>query len=434
MTPAPTAWLLLRTGLAVILDAVAVVLLVWLVGQVLFGGSQLFETEARWVGAIGGLACVLNPGSRRSLPFPMLAYVSIAALSAAIHQWPIVGALTVFNWGGLFLPALNLITMAIFVFGGAHLLRTPWRQSAFMVFLAVAIHVLAAQMLFDRTMTGFVYNEGGSSSLPSVSQWGGLHQTGLLLVIGLPLSLTPSIIERSVSRTVTGLVLGGWLLGIALLNGSRAGISVMAATLMFMVGYRLWTATRFKFTRAILAAVILTVPAGLWYAASNVTTSMRAMSLSAASGRMPIWRAAANIVRDHPWLGVGPGNYTVAMLDGGYAEKLLYQVEGRYSGAEQAHNLLIHVAAETGVFGALFLLALFLWLVRGCWRAFRAGEVPLVSAGLLCALLAFLMRSMSDDFLDGLITTDRTRVLVWALFAAALAVCRLPLTVEPRRS
>jgi O-antigen ligase len=161
---------------------------------------------------------------------------------------------------------------------------------------------------------------------------------------------------------------------------------------------------------------------------------MRAMSLSAASGRMPIWRAAANIVRDHPWLGVGPGNYTVAMLDGGYAEKFLYQVEGRYSGAEQAHNLLIHVAAETGVFGALFLLALFLWLVRGCWRAFRAGEVPLVSAGLLCALLAFLMRSMSDDFLDGLITTDRTRVLVWALFAAALAVCRLPLTVEPRRS
>ncbi len=54
-----------------ILDAAGLVLLFWLCGQVLFGGSQLFETEALWIGAIGAIACWLQPGAPRSLPLPM---------------------------------------------------------------------------------------------------------------------------------------------------------------------------------------------------------------------------------------------------------------------------------------------------------------------------------------------------------------------------
>lgn len=428
MTPEPTAWSLLRAGLAVILDAVGVVLVAWLVGQVLFGGSQLFETEALWIGGIGALACWLAPAARRNLPIPLLAYVGVAVLSAAVHQWPAVSAAPTPNWWSLFAPAVSLMTMAVYVLGVAHLLRDRLRVSLFVVLLAASIQVLAAQIMFDRTVTAFLYNEAGSTSLPSVAQWAGLHQTGLLLVIGLPLCLSVAMLGRTATRVAASLTLSTMLLVVAFFNGSRGGMAVMALTAVGMLLASVIKPRGAGWLRPVFVALIAALPLLLWYSATHVTTSVRSWSLS--TGRVQIWMAAARVVRDHPWLGVGPANYTTAILEGGYAEKFLYQVEGRYSGAEQAHNLLIHVAAETGVFGAMFLLALFLWLVRGCWSAFRAGEIPLVSAGLLCALSAFLLRSMSDNFLDGLVSVDRTRVLVWSLFAAALAVSRLPLKMD----
>ena len=49
----------------------------------------------------------------------------------------------------------------------------------------------------------------------------------------------------------------------------------------------------------------------------------------------------------------------------------------------------------------------------------REEPVPEIADG------QFLLRSMYDNFLDALSTTDRTRVLMWTLCAAALALQRL---------
>lgn len=69
--------------------------------------------------------------------------------------------------------------------------------------------VIAAQTLFDRITTNFVYAEGGSVSLPSMSQWGGMHQVGLLLAIGFPLVFAVSCSSASRLRILAGAVLGG---------------------------------------------------------------------------------------------------------------------------------------------------------------------------------------------------------------------------------
>lgn len=429
MSQEPTPFVLFRIGFSRILDGVGVVLLTWLGFQVLFGGSQLFETGALWVGGLGALACWLSPGARRNLPVPLLAYVGIAVLSAAVHRWPVVSSAPTPDWWTIFTPAASHLTMAVYVSGVAHLLRVRARVSLFVVLLASSVCVLAVQLMFDRTVTGFLYNEAGSVSIPSVAQWSGLHQTGLLLLIGLPLVLTTAVVGRTAPEVVASLTLSLMLIVVAFFNGSRSAIAVMVLTTVGMLlAKTLWQRTMASWFRPVLVALITALPLFVWFLTTNVTTSARPWSLS--SGRGEIWLAAASVVRDHPWLGVGPGNYTTAMLADGYAERFLYQVAGRYSGAEQAHNLLLHVAAETGVFGAVLLLALFLWLVRGCWEAYRSGALRLVSVGLLFALLAFLLRSMSDNFLDGLVSIDRTRVLVWSLFAAALAVSRLPLHVD----
>lgn len=96
---------------------------------------------------------------------------------------------------------------------------------------------------------------------------------------------------------------------------------------------------------------------GVWLGLAQVGRSRPPLS-SITSGRWEIWTGAAAIAYDHPLFGVGPSNYNVAMLDGGYAERYLPLYPRRFlnppdlgamPGTEQAHNLLLHVAAETGI-------------------------------------------------------------------------------------
>ncbi len=422
---------LLRLALAPILDAVGVLLLIWLGLQVMFGGSQDFLWAALWLGAVGVFACWLAPGAARNLPWPMLAYMAIALTSSAVHRWPVIAAATEPHWLSLFTPATHLVTMVVFVAGGAHLMRTPRRLAVFTAVLAACVMVIAGQTLFDRITTNFVYAEGGSDSLPSVAQWGGMHQIGTLFVIGFPLVLSVVFFTRSTWRIAAGLALGAGLLIVAIVNGSRSGTATMAVSAVIMGVLSFAAAGAMRWRARYYLLVLAALGIGLWLGLSQINAARPLTSWS--SGRLPIWTAAAQIIRDHPWLGVGPGNYTVAMIDGGYAERYLSRYASRRRdvpdpaamlGTDQAHNLVLHVGAETGVAGAAAVIALWWWMLAACWRSLVGSRLPLVSLGVLMALGAFLMRSTYDNFLDNQGTVDRMRVLVWMLFGAALALQR----------
>ena len=428
----------LRAGLARIADVLGMTLLALLVWEVLFGGSQAFERQALIVGAIGVMASWLTPGSARWLPRAMLAYVGVALLSSMVHRWATVRASQELHWWALFTPASHLLVMAIFVAGAAHLLRSASRLLPWCAGLAVGVLLLSGQVLYDRVSTNFVYAEGGSESLPSVAQWGGMHQVGMLMVIGLPLVMALAFFSRSWPRIAAGALLGAGLMLVAIFNGSRSAIVAMALSVAIMAAVRLYALGPSRRMLVACGAVAVAVIVGVWLGLAQVQRARPPLS-SVTSGRLPIWTAAWHVMRDHPLLGVGPGNYRLAMLDGGYGERHLPHYRARphdrsepaaFIGTEQAHNLLLHVGAETGVVGALSLLAWWLSMVWGCLRALIHSHLKLLSSGLAVALSAFLLRSMYDNFLDALITTDRTRVLIWTLCAAALALQRL----TPRRA
>ena len=208
-----------------------------------------------------------------------------------------------------------------------------------------------------------------------------------------------------------------------MVNGSTGGIVAMVFAGVMMAAYGVLGRVRGVRQRLVLAVAVLTLLIGFFVAVSS--GQVRLVAPGDLAGRVPVWRAAAAICRDHFWLGAGPGGYRTAMLDGGYAARYLPQ-KSFWFGAANAHNLMLHVAAETGVTGMLCAALLWLWMFQACWRAWAQGYVPVVAFGLLFALAGFFIRSMSDNFLDGLFTTDRTRVLIWMLFAAGLAMGRLP--------
>jgi O-antigen ligase len=138
------------------------------------------------------------------------------------------------------------------------------------------------------------------------------------------------------------------------------------------------------------------------------------------SGRTDLFAAAMTGWREHPWLGLGAGNFQSASLH------LLQStpgvnVQASYASAGRVvHNAYLELLVELGPVGlALFLLVLALAaaaLVRSARRARSAGEAGLERAavGVGLALVAF---GVSALFLS-----NQLGKLVWVLIGLAIAL------------
>ncbi len=99
-----------------------------------------------------------------------------------------------------------------------------------------------------------------------------------------------------------------------------------------------------------------------------------------------------DMVRDHPWLGVGPGAFPVAL---NRYERI------PYVGGKDPHNLYLEVAAEFGLPAALFLLVMLAWLFGRIGFAIRKSPTNAPArrylGPLLAALTAFACHSALDQ-------------------------------------
>ena len=108
---------------------------------------------------------------------------------------------------------------------------------------------------------------------------------------------------------------------------------------------------------------------------------------------MEFWTAALDMLRDHPWLGVGPDNFRwrFASYSGVPADNL----------GIHAHDQYLEALADTGVLGLLTLGWLLVRLVRtaldGVRRATASADWPW-RAAILASLSAWLLHALLDDF------------------------------------
>jgi O-antigen ligase len=105
--------------------------------------------------------------------------------------------------------------------------------------------------------------------------------------------------------------------------------------------------------------------------------------------RVVLWKTAWATFLDHPLTGIGIGNFRV--VHELYPELHLVPLY-RWVKGMSAHNVLLHYLAETGLFGALSLLALAFAGVRTSYRVLRArlsAADTQVSVALFIALFVF---------------------------------------------
>jgi O-antigen ligase len=137
--------------------------------------------------------------------------------------------------------------------------------------------------------------------------------------------------------------------------------------------------------------------------------------------------AAASMYRDHPLVGVGPGNYSVVYLD--YAQRIgLDQRAEERTGVEQAaHNLYLEALAELGTVGGLAFFAVLAMAFLGAWRARTRlpGRDALLGEGVLVALAGFFTASL---FLH-----NAYQHYLWLMVALGLAAGHVARRAAPTR-
>jgi O-Antigen ligase len=213
-----------------------------------------------------------------------------------------------------------------------------------------------------------------------------------IAVIALPLALLSAVGGGPWWQRALWMLLAANMLRIVVVaqnRGAAIGLACMLLVLWWNARWR-W---RWLMAAVPLAGVLaLAVPASyvdrfqaLWDETARHATAT--LDRNSAAQRLELWRAGAQIVADHPWLGVGPGNYPKALAS------YMPSAEGM-----PTHNNLLNVAAETGLPGALLYVLLFggalvrlQGLIRrdpGSWRrdaarAVQAAIVAYLGIGLL---------------------------------------------------
>lgn len=183
------------------------------------------------------------------------------------------------------------------------------------------------------------------------------------LVVALPVTLGAYLVTRkSLLAVLAGLAVVVETLAL-MLTGTKFGVvaAVASLVLFFIIAAATRALRRSKFARMLALAVVM-LPLLVVFSAPVVSRISAAESggsqVHSTTFRIYTWKATANMIKAHPWTGVGPGVYSIA-----YPR---YTIAGP---TKYAHDSYLQIAAESGL---IALGALVVLLAVIAWRTFAA--------------------------------------------------------------
>jgi O-antigen ligase len=348
-----------------------------------------------------------------SFALPALAYLSAVAVSAfqSTEVW--------FTIAQFFLEVQFLLMFFLIV----NLIRN-WADVR-LVFTTVTVCLLLESLLmFSQYYTGFEFSAFGlytqaiesevASAVARVSgTFGSPNLAATFLSAGLAITLSGYLSDgRLVHR---GLALVTFLAGLAamVMTQSRGGwiAALVSLSLLLVLALRRRISTR-------AGLVVLLVVAILGISFSTVILERFVIEdTGSAVSRIYHSRLALNIIRDHPFTGVGANNQHYFVVEESYRPPELAVAR-----PAAIHNTYLAIWVELGLFGFLA----FLWLVlAGGWRTLSAylgaGDrfAAVAVAGLLAALVAYVLQVLAEPF------RPRRLQVFWLILASTAATCRI---------
>jgi O-antigen ligase len=131
-----------------------------------------------------------------------------------------------------------------------------------------------------------------------------------------------------------------------------------------------------------------------------------------ADARLMMWKLAWNMIKAHPWLGVGAGNYALMTRD--YYTPDVGSPEAVLD--IQVHNAYLNMWAESGIFALLCYLSLMGSAILSAWSCIKSRShfVSLMGIGLGFAIISLCIQMITGTFHLRSIT-----LFTWSLIALA---------------
>jgi O-antigen ligase len=375
-------------------EVVAIALFSWLAFNAFFSLDRSFDRLAVVASAVAIGAAVLRRDSWQSgFDWPLGAYLACLALAALVHDG--------MRPAGSIEMLRHAIVLAVFTYALAFLLRTPQRLACAAAFLVLAVHVIGFQATAYHVATGF---DGRPGSYPIVRQWSGYPEIGLLTTVAVAFPAALVVAGPSVTARIVAFIVAAILALYTLALFSRSADATLVITKR-----RRWVLFAMAVSLTAIELLFIAKSDTLSYFLSGDRVSMDA------EVRWQVWSGTLAMVRAHPWFGVGAGNYA----DGLRATHL-----SRFD-VGHAHNMLLHIAAESGVPAMLAFAWLWAAIFRNVWRLWRSTAADPIVIGIFGALAAFFVRTLTDHFFAGLDTSNRMSFVLYALFGMAAAAHRV---------
>lgn len=196
---------------------------------------------------------------------------------------------------------------------------------------------------------------------------------------------------------------------ILVMNSTRGGMMAMMLTLfpLLLIRYKRFSARMFLLACAGIAALVVAlymVPGSpvaerLNQAVHEVEQFQQGNAESSVGARLQMWEIGLQYFMNHPWTGVGVGQFAEVLKAAPYCE---HRTESVVCVLEHAHNDVIEAASTTGVPGLVTLLGLF--LVPGAlfmrtmraWRAAGNDRGESLGAAGLAVVMASLLSGLTQ--------------------------------------
>ena len=129
--------------------------------------------------------------------------------------------------------------------------------------------------------------------------------------------------------------------------------------------------------------------------------SIADLSETSNKGRLEIWDLAVNSVLEHPFLGVGAGNFPVILEQNYSASKM----------GSSAHNLYLEIAAEIGLFGLAVFLFILAEILQKSYRLFWSlkNKSSKIFAG---GFFAYAVWAFGYGLFDVVLFNDKVLILL----------------------
>ncbi|ANT60663.1 hypothetical protein AYJ57_09970 [Salipiger sp. CCB-MM3] len=212
------------------------------------------------------------------------------------------------------------------------------------------------QLVFGASPSGF---SGFSRFTESSSRFSGMlldpNFFAAIVVFTVPLGLFQFLNARNpLTMVLWALVVAAMIAGLLATQSRGSLIGLMLGLIVLATSF-----TRRQLFVACIVMVLVVVLAGVIASDELIERFSSIFSTAAAGeaqdasteGRLASWSVAYNVFNEHPWFGVGVGNFEAHYQNGALEAGLIFRGEGRAT-----HSLYLEFLTEQGIVGLLVFL------------------------------------------------------------------------------